>query len=60
MLGTVAAALIFAFFLFEPKWNLAIKDSSAKSHVIWMLLLGIIISDLFGAYAVGTGTRRRP
>ena len=37
MLGTVAAALIFAEFLFEPRLSLIVRDSAEKSNVIGIL-----------------------
>ena len=44
-LGTVAAAFVFAWFLYEPA-GLAVADPVAKSHLIWMLIIGVAISDL--------------
>jgi Domain of unknown function (DUF4118) len=49
VLGTIAAAFLFADFLFEPA-GLAISDPSAKNHLIWMLVIGIVISDLLGRF----------
>jgi K+-sensing histidine kinase KdpD len=48
VLGTIAAALIFASFLFEPRLSLAVHDLAARSNLIWMVLLGLIISELLG------------
>src|SRR5215469_3116278 len=48
--GTVLAALIFASF-FRPRWSLAISDPASTKHLIEMLVIGIILSDLFGAYS---------
>jgi uncharacterized protein DUF4118 len=45
VLGTMAAAFLFAWFLYEPA-GLAVSDPVAKSHLIWMLIIGIVISDL--------------
>jgi K+-sensing histidine kinase KdpD len=45
VLGTMAAAFLFAWFLYEPA-GLAVGDPVAKSHLIWMLIIGIVISDL--------------
>ena len=47
--GTVAAGLIFASSL-PPRWSLAVANHASRVHLIWMLLCGIILSDLFGAY----------
>lgn len=49
VLGTIAAGFLFAYFLFEPE-GLAISDPVAKQHVIWMLILGVALSDLLNRY----------
>ena len=49
--GTVLAALIFASF-FRPRWSLAISNSASTKHLIEMLVIGIVLSDLFGAYSL--------
>lgn len=56
ILGTLASGLIFASFL-KPKWSLAIADPAAKHHLIWMLIAGIVLSDLLGAYSVHPAAR---
>jgi hypothetical protein len=38
MLGTVAAVLIFAESLFEPRLSLTVWDSTDKSNLIWMII----------------------
>ncbi len=53
MLGTIAGALIFAVFLFEPRFSIEIKDVSSRNHLIWMVLIGVVVSDLLGAYSLG-------
>src|SRR5579864_5937757 len=45
VLGTITAAFLFAWFLYEPA-GLAVGDPVAKSHLIWMMIIGIVISDL--------------
>lgn len=45
--GTVLAAVIFAAFLFQPLGNLGVGDSSARTNIAWMLLIGISFSFLF-------------
>ena len=52
LLGTISAALIFAIFLFEPRFSLIIDDVPSRNHLIWMIVIGVVISDLLGAYAV--------
>ena len=59
MIGTLAAALIFEIFLFEPRFSLLVDDPGARSHLIWMVVLGLIVSDLLGAYSVGEGHRKK-
>jgi K+-sensing histidine kinase KdpD len=49
--GTLAAAVIFALFL-QPRWSLAISDPASIRYLIEMLVIGIILSDLFGAYSL--------
>ena len=58
MLGTIAAALIFSIFLFKPIPSPFVEDPAARSHLIWMVLIGVILSDLLGAYTVA-GTHRK-
>jgi len=47
VLGTVAAALIFASFLFSPIGNILVTDESARGNLGWMMLIGIGFSFLF-------------
>jgi K+-sensing histidine kinase KdpD len=47
ILGTVLAATIFAAFLFQPLGNLGVLDTSARSNLGWMLLIGVSFSFLF-------------
>ena len=49
--GTLVATVIFAAFL-QPRWSLAISDPASARHLIEMLVIGIILSDLFGAYSL--------
>jgi len=53
MLGTVAGAMVFAVFLFEPRFSIVINDASSRNHLIWMVLIGVVVSDLLGAYSLG-------
>ena len=48
IIGTVTAGLIFAGFLFQPTLNLRVEDPVEKSNLIWMVLVGIIVSELLG------------
>jgi len=57
VLGTVAAALLFAGFLFEPS-GLAVGDPVAKRHLIWMLIIGIVFSDLLARFKLRRESHR--
>src|SRR3954468_13521083 len=47
ILGTITATLIFALFMFEPLLRLNIKSPVQKSNLIWMVVGGLAISELF-------------
>lgn len=47
VLGTLAATLIFAEFLFRPAGSLPVAGPLARSNLGWMLLIGIALSFLF-------------
>ncbi|HEY7351808.1 MAG TPA: DUF4118 domain-containing protein [Terriglobales bacterium] len=49
VLGTVAAGFLFAVFLFRPTASLLIDDLTARNHLVWMLFIGLILSELLGA-----------
>jgi K+-sensing histidine kinase KdpD len=51
VLGTLTAAFLFAYYLFEPA-GLAVSDPVARDHLIWMLVIGIVISDLMARFKV--------
>ena len=48
IVGTLCAALVFEVFLFQPTLSLAIHNSSARNHLISMVILGVCASELFG------------
>ena len=48
IIGTVCAALVFEIFLFEPRLSLTIQNSSARNHLISMVVLGICASQVLG------------
>ena len=52
MIGTIVAALIFELFLFEPRFSLLVDDAASRDHLIWMVVIGVAVSDLLGAYVV--------
>src|ERR1051326_279636 len=47
VIGTIAAALIFASFLFSPVGNMHVTDDAARGNLGWMMLIGIGFSFLF-------------
>lgn len=46
ILGSFAAAAVFAYFLFSPLHSLAVENRAARSNIAWMLLAGTVISFL--------------
>jgi LmbE family N-acetylglucosaminyl deacetylase len=54
ILGSLAAAAIFAIFLLPPIGSLGVGDMGERSSVTWMLLLGITLSYLLGKTTPGT------
>jgi len=51
--GSVAAALIFATFLFAPSGSFIVASDSARSNLGWMLLIGIAFSFLLAPPSSG-------
>lgn len=51
MIGTLAAGLVFAVFLFRPIPSLVVDDLSARSNLIWMVFIGVILSELLGVHS---------
>jgi K+-sensing histidine kinase KdpD len=47
ILGTLAAAVVFAVFLFSPLGKVQVANDSARANLGWMLLIGIAFSFLF-------------
>jgi hypothetical protein len=58
VLGTIAAALLFALFLYEPP-GLGVSDPAARTHLMWMLIIGIVISDLLTRFKMSRTGRHR-
>ena len=59
VLGTLGAALIFASLLFEPRPSLAMEDPVAQTHLIWMIVIGVVAADLLGQRKSRDSTNRR-
>lgn len=45
--GTIVSGAIFALYLFEPFGRLAVHDQVQKDNLMWMVLIGLVIS-IFG------------
>ena len=48
IVGTFGAAGIFAVFLFEPVFSLRVSDTAQRSNLIWMAVIGLVVSELLG------------
>jgi K+-sensing histidine kinase KdpD len=48
VVGTISASLVFASVLFEPRPSLAVEDPIAKAHLMWMVVIGMVLSELAG------------
>jgi K+-sensing histidine kinase KdpD len=48
-LGTVLATIVFMELLFEPIYSLKVSGPAQKDNLIWMVLGGIVISNLLSA-----------
>jgi K+-sensing histidine kinase KdpD len=48
VLGTLSAALIFASVLFEPRPSLAMEDPIAQTHLMWMMVIGVVVAYWLG------------
>jgi K+-sensing histidine kinase KdpD len=53
-LGTIFAEAIFAMFLFEPLYSVAVQNQAARDNLLWMFLGGLALSDLFGHHPTDT------
>jgi hypothetical protein len=53
VLGSVMAALIFAYFIFPPLHSLRVEDKMERSAIAWMILGGVAVPFLFA-------TKHRP
>src|SRR5436305_6281833 len=47
VLGSVASALLLAYFVYAPEYSLRIVSRDARSELSWLLLGGISLSVLF-------------
>jgi K+-sensing histidine kinase KdpD len=45
-LGTICCTLIFATLLFNPLNSLAVQSTDERSSLMWMLIVGLIVSEL--------------
>jgi K+-sensing histidine kinase KdpD len=47
VLGSLASAVLLAYFVYAPRHSLEIANSDARSNLSWLLLGGISLSFLF-------------
>ena len=47
VVGTIGAAFVFAYFLFEPR-GLAISSPLERSRLVSMIIIGLLMSELLG------------
>lgn len=48
VVGSIVAALIFAYFLYQPIGSVAVANQSARQSLSWMVLGGLVLSYLLG------------
>jgi K+-sensing histidine kinase KdpD len=46
VLGSIMAALIFAWFLYVPLGSVRVNESSARANLGWMILAAVAVSNL--------------
>ena len=49
VVGTLLSSVVFAMFLFAPQSSLMVSDLTARSNLIWMVVVGLILSYFFAA-----------
>ena len=49
VVGTLLSSVVFARFLFAPQSSLMVSDLTARSNLIWMVVVGLILSYFFAA-----------
>ena len=47
--GTLLSSVVFAMFLFAPQSSLIVSDLTARSNLVWMVVVGLILSYFFAA-----------
>jgi K+-sensing histidine kinase KdpD len=55
ILGSILAAIIFAYFVYRPIGSVFVENKSARMNLAWLLLGGLAFS-----YLLGPGGRKRP
>jgi K+-sensing histidine kinase KdpD len=53
VLGSILAALIFAYFLYQPIGSVTVTSKEAREKLAWMLLGGLVLSFLLGGFKSG-------
>jgi K+-sensing histidine kinase KdpD len=46
LIGSVVGVVVFAYLLFPPLHSLRVADESARRNLAWMLLAGLVSSQL--------------
>ncbi len=60
VLGSVIAALVFAYSLYHPVHSLRVADPGARSSLAWMLLAGVTLSYLLlPLHGIGSDDHQR-
>lgn len=60
ILGSVCSAIVFAEFLFQPVLSLRVSDSIQRDNLVWMVIIGIVISELLGVQPTSPSHRDDP
>ena len=47
VVGTLLSSVVFAMFLFAPQSSVMVSDLTARSNLIWMVVVGLILSYFF-------------
>jgi K+-sensing histidine kinase KdpD len=49
VVGTLLSSVVFALFLFAPQSSVIVSDLTARSNLIWMVVVGLVLSYFFAA-----------
>lgn len=57
IIGSLAAALIFAIFLYQPVGSVFVVSKDARASLSWLVLGGLVFSYLLGPSSAGRTSR---